>query len=44
MSLIQEFKTFAMKGNIVDLAVGFIVGIYSYQAWQSDNKYQRKEL
>jgi large conductance mechanosensitive channel len=26
MSLVQEFKTFAMKGNIVDLAVGFIVG------------------
>ena len=26
------------------LAVGFIVGIYSCQAWQSDNKYQRKDL
>ena len=26
MSLIQEFKTFAMKGNVVDLAVGVIIG------------------
>lgn len=26
MSFIQEFKTFAMKGNVVDLAVGIIIG------------------
>ncbi len=26
MSLIKEFKTFAMKGNVVDLAVGIIIG------------------
>ncbi len=26
MSLVQEFKTFAMKGNVVDLAVGVIIG------------------
>ena len=26
MSLIQEFKEFAMKGNVVDMAVGVIVG------------------
>ena len=26
MSFIQEFKTFALKGNVVDLAVGVIVG------------------
>ena len=26
MSFIQEFKEFAMKGNIVDLAVGVIIG------------------
>ena len=26
MSLITEFKTFAMKGNVVDLAVGIIIG------------------
>ena len=26
MSLIQEFKEFAMKGNVVDLAVGVIIG------------------
>lgn len=24
--MIQEFKTFAMKGNVVDLAVGVIIG------------------
>ena len=27
MSLIKEFKEFAMKGNVVDLAVGVIVGV-----------------
>jgi large conductance mechanosensitive channel len=26
MSVIQEFKAFAMKGNVVDLAVGVIIG------------------
>lgn len=27
MSLIQEFKEFALKGNAVDMAVGIIVGV-----------------
>lgn len=26
MSVLQEFKTFAMKGNVMDLAVGVIIG------------------
>ena len=26
MSFIQEFKEFALKGNVVDLAVGVIIG------------------
>ena len=26
MSMIQEFKEFAMKGNVMDLAVGVIIG------------------
>jgi large conductance mechanosensitive channel len=26
MSMVQEFKQFAMKGNVVDLAVGVIIG------------------
>jgi len=26
MSMMQEFKTFAMRGNVVDLAVGIIIG------------------
>ena len=26
MSFIQEFKEFAVKGNVVDLAVGVIIG------------------
>lgn len=25
-SLIEEFKTFAFKGNIVDMAIGVIIG------------------
>ena len=26
MSMIKEFKEFAMKGNLIDLAVGFVMG------------------
>ena len=26
MGMIQEFKTFALKGNVIDLAVGVIIG------------------
>lgn len=26
MSLIKEFKTFAMRGNVLDMAVGIIIG------------------
>ena len=26
MSIIQEFKEFAVKGNVMDLAVGVIIG------------------
>src|SRR6185295_10362254 len=26
MSLVQEFKEFAMKGNVLDMAVGIIIG------------------
>ena len=26
MSMLQEFKAFAMKGNVVDLAIGVIIG------------------
>ncbi|MFN4123515.1 MAG: large-conductance mechanosensitive channel protein MscL [Flavobacteriales bacterium] len=26
MGLLQEFKTFAMRGNVVDMAVGIIIG------------------
>lgn len=27
MKIIQEFKAFAMKGNVVDMAVGIIIGV-----------------
>lgn len=26
MSMVQEFKTFAMRGNVVDMAIGIIIG------------------
>ena len=26
MSILQEFKTFAMRGNVIDLAVGVVIG------------------
>ena len=26
MGLIKEFKTFAVKGNVIDMAVGIIIG------------------
>ena len=34
MSFLSEFKEFAMKGNVVDLAVGVICGLgaYGYEA------------
>ena len=27
MGMLQEFKSFAIKGNVVDLAVGIIIGV-----------------
>jgi large conductance mechanosensitive channel len=27
MSFVSEFKSFAMKGNVVDMAVGIIIGV-----------------
>ena len=27
MSIIKEFKTFAIKGNVIDMAVGIIIGV-----------------
>lgn len=27
MSMIQEFKKFAMRGNVVDMAVGIVIGV-----------------
>ena len=27
MSMMQEFKSFAVKGNVVDMAVGIIIGV-----------------
>jgi len=26
LSLLEEFKAFALKGNVVDLAIGVIIG------------------
>jgi len=26
MSLLKEFKTFAMRGNVVDMSVGIVIG------------------
>jgi large conductance mechanosensitive channel len=26
MSMLSEFKTFAMRGNVIDLAVGVVIG------------------
>ncbi len=27
MSMIQEFKKFAMRGNVVDIAIGIVIGV-----------------
>ncbi len=35
-NFLQEFKTFAMRGNVVDMAVGVIIGgalVGSYPLW-----------
>ena len=29
MSFIKEFKEFAVKGNVIDMAVGVVVGVLS---------------
>jgi large-conductance mechanosensitive channel len=29
MSLLQDFKTFLMRGNLVELAVAFVMGPFS---------------
>ena len=26
MSMLKEFKTFAMRGNVIDMAVGIVIG------------------
>ena len=26
MGMLKEFKEFAMRGNVVDMAVGFVIG------------------
>ncbi|HRZ78402.1 MAG TPA: MscL family protein, partial [bacterium] len=26
MKIVNEFKTFAMRGNVIDMAVGIIIG------------------
>jgi large conductance mechanosensitive channel len=33
MSIAKEFKEFAMKGNVVDLAVGVIIGGALFRHW-----------
>jgi large conductance mechanosensitive channel len=27
MGILKEFKTFAMKGNVMDMAIGIIIGV-----------------
>ena len=27
MSMVQEFKKFAMRGNVIDMAVGIVIGV-----------------
>ena len=34
--MFKEFKEFAMRGNVIDLAVGFIIGGFSRQEGQPD--------
>ena len=32
MGFVKEFKEFAFKGNVVDLAVGVIIGVHLAQS------------
>ena len=39
MSIFSEFKTFAMKGNVVDMATGIVIGAvlaFRYQMWRME--------
>ena len=29
--MFKEFKEFAMKGNLIDIAVGFVMGVNSFK-------------
>lgn len=33
MGIVQDFKTFAVKGNVIDLAVGVIIGAALQRLW-----------
>jgi large-conductance mechanosensitive channel len=33
MGMMKEFKEFAVKGNVIDLAVGVIIGGPSARSW-----------
>ncbi len=33
--MIKEFKQFVMRGNVLDLAVGIIIGAVGVQGWRA---------
>ena len=35
MGFIKEFKEFAMKGNVMDMAVGVIIGVRLCLVWST---------
>ena len=38
-SLIEEFKAFAFKGNIVDMAIGVIIGVVLFHGLIESRQY-----
>ena len=42
-SMLKEFKEFALKGNIVDMAIGVVIFIFSFALSALVNKVTERE-
>ena len=43
MSFLNEFKEFAMRGNVIDMAIGVVIFIFSFALSALVNKVTERE-
>ena len=43
MSFLNEFKDFAMRGNVIDMAIGVVIFIFSFALSALVNKVTERE-